>query len=505
MAGFPLTGVDPNDPIPGTLLEIRFAQGQGTGGGTSRDVLLFGNKLAAGSEATNTLGDAIADAADCIARFAQKSEIYQMYRKYVEIDKQATIYAIAIPEAGGATAASKTFTFANTATDTTTLVIECVGEQIEVTIANGDLIGTIATNVSNAINDQNDWPVSAAPVLGVVTVTSSNLGPRNDYIVDRIRMFFRKDVTTTVTLGALTSGTGEDDLTTALTLLSNKSFYYQVNPKHPTAGTTATDNGIGEHAAFITAQALPDTGIRNQMIFAQVSTIGTTTTVVTSVNNARAFCIWSENCKLPPCMMAAMFAAVKRKNEISHPAANLTNYGTGITDIFNVPAPASGGDQPTRTELRSALNNGITPIAFTPTGQSYLVRHITTRSLLGSANDYRVRSGHIPSALDYSGNDIQTNVDSVAQDWVADDPPEGAVPLQGVTTPGSVASMIKSRIDALVAFTGGPVLDPSFQQVMKDSVQTVRLTNGTSSRVELQAVKPNDKTHLLLLETSTGY
>lgn len=505
MSGFPLTGVDPNDPTPGTLTEIRFAQGQGTGGGTSRDVLLFGNKISAGSETTNTLGDAIADAADCIARFGQKSEIYQMYRKYVEIDKQANIYAIAIPEAGGATAASKTFTFANAATDTTTLVVECVGEQIEVTVTSGDAIGTIATNVANAISDQTDWPVTAAPVLGVVTVTSSNLGPRNDYIIDRIRMYFRKDVTTTVTLGALTSGTGEDDITTALTLLSNKSFYYQVNPKHPTAGTSATDNGIGEHAAFITSQALPDTGIRNQMIFAQVSSIGTTTTVVTSVNNARCFCLWSENCKLPPCMMAAMFAAVKRKNEISHPAANLTNYGLGVSDIFNIPAPASGGDQPTRSELRQALNNGITPVAYTTAGKSYIVRHVTTRSLLGSANDYRVRSGHIPSALDYAAIDIQTNVDSVAQEWVADDPPEGAVPLQGVTTPGTVASMIKSRIDALVAFTGGPVLDPSYQQTMKDSVQVVRLTNGTSARAELQAVKPNDKTQILLLETSTGY
>jgi phage tail sheath gpL-like len=510
MAGFPLTGVDPNDPRPMNHIEIRYAQGSGTGAGTERKVLLFGNKTSAGSESTNELNDEIADAADCITRFGRRSEIYQMFRKYVEIDPSASISAIAVPEGGGAAAASRTFTFATAATTTTTRIFECVGETFEMTITAGDTAITQAANAAAKFAEQLDWPVAAA-VGGVgnehiLTVTAANLGPRGDYILNRVRTYERVASGTTVTPSAVTSGTTDDDFTTALTQIEKREYYYQVNPKSGTSAATSTDNGLGEHAAFITSQALPGVGIRQQMIFGMVNTQANSTTLATSLNNARCFGIWSENCKLPPCMLAAMFAAVKRSKEIAHPAANLTNYGQGASDVFGVPAPLSSGDRPTTTEVRAALNNGVTPIDFTTTGQAYIVRHVTTRSLNGSANDYRVRSGHIVSALDYAAIALADDVNSIAQDWVTDDPPEGTPPLEGVTTPSIVAATLRQTIsDKLIRFPGGPVLDPSFEAQMLASVVVKRLVNGTSARLELQAVKPNDKTDMLLLQTDTGY
>lgn len=505
MAGFPLTGVDPNDPIPANHIEIRFAQGAGTGGGFDRQVLLLGNKTSAGTEAADTLGDPIADSADCIARFGRRSEVYQMFRKYVAIDPNVTISAIAVAEGGGATASSFTWTFVTSAALTTTLVVECVGESFEMTIKSGDAIGTIAANLAAKLTEQLDWPVTASAALGVVTVTAANLGPRGDYITNRMRAYFRLDPTTTITKSAITAGATDDDQTNALELIDKREFYYQVNPKSQTSGATATDNGLGEHAAFITSQALPGVGIRQQMVFGMVNTQANSTTLATSLNNPRCFGIWSENCKLPPCMLAAMFAAVKRSKEIAHPAANLTDYGKGASDVFAVPAPVASGDRPTTTEVRACLNNGVTPIGFTTTGQSYIVRHVTTRSLNGSANDYRVRSGHIVSALDYAAIAIAQDVDGSAQQFVTDDPPEGTPPLEGTTTPQIVAAIMREAINKLIRFTGGPVLDPSFQAQMLASVVVKRLTNGTSARAELQAVKPNDKTDTLLLQTDTGY
>lgn len=511
MAGYPLTGVDPNDPIPMNHIEIRWAQGAGTGSGTQRKVLLFGNKTSAGSEGTNELNDEIADSADCITRFGRRSEIYQEFRKYVAIDPSASISAIAVPEGGGAAAASRTFTFAaGAATGTTTLIFECVGETFEMTVTSGDTAVVQAANAQTKFAEQLDWPVTAAIGGGgsehILTVTAANLGPRGDYILNRVRAYYRVSVGTTVTAGAVSAGTTDDDFTTALGLIDKREFYYQVNPKSQTTSATATDNGLGEHAAFITSQALPGVGIRQQMIFGMVNTQANSTTLATSLNNPRCFGIWSENCKLPPCMLAAMFAAVKRSKEIAHPAANLTDYGKGASDIFAVPAPLASGDRPTTSEVRACLNNGVTPIDFTTTGQSFIVRHVTTRSLNGSANDYRTRSGHIPSALDYSALVLADDVNSIAQDWVADDPPEGTPPLEGVTTPSVVAATLRQAIsDKLIRFPGGPVLDPSFEAQMLASVAVVRLTNGTSSRVELQAVKPNDKTDLLCLQTDTGY
>lgn len=506
MAGFPLTGVDPNDPIPGIRVEVRFAQGQGTGGGQDRAVLFLGNKTSAGSESTNTLGDPIADDADAVARFGRKSELYQMYRKFTAINKVATIYAIAVPEDGSATAASCTLTVANAATGTTTLIVELVGETFELAIVSGDAANTIAANIKAKFDEQINWPVNATVSTNVVTVTAANLGPRGDFIIDRLRTQFRQNVATTVTKSATTVGTADDDLTTALGKIETKNFYYQLNPKAPTSSASATDNGVGEHAAFITSQALPAIGIRNQMIFATVGSASQATTVAVSLNNPRVKQVWAQTCKLPPCMVAAMFTAALHAKEIAHPAANMTDYGKGASDVFGIPAPFDAGDIPTAAELRSCLNNGVTPLSWTEAGTCYVVRHITTRSLLSTGiNDYRVRSGHIPSALDYAAIDISDAIRTTNQQWVADDPVEGQPPLEGVTTPTLQASIVRGRIDALVRFTGGPVLDPSVQQAMKDSVEVVRLTNGTSMQMRLEAVKPNDKTHILANQVDTGY
>jgi phage tail sheath gpL-like len=501
---FPLTGIDPNDPIPGDKIEIRFEQGKGSGAAQQRKVVILAQKHGDGSETDNTLGDFIADENDLNERFGEKSEVATMYRKYIEIDPSAEIYAIGV-SVGAGTASEVDFTFVNAATGSTTLVIEWAGDVVEVPIASGDAIGTIASNASAAINDKIEWPFSAAASLGVTTATvESPLGPRGDETLNGLRMFFRKSVATTVTKSALTSGTTDDDQTTALGLLATRDFYYQINCKSPTSGPTSTDNGVGEHAAQITSLALPAKGIRQQMFWGYVGQSSNVTTVATAVNNPRAQMVWAQGTSWTPAMVAAHFCAAVRSAQIVHPGARLTDYGFGASDVFRIPKPWLSADLPTESEIRSALNNGCTPINWTSSGQGFIVRQVTTRSLNGTANDYRVRSAHIVSALDYAAAFIADNVRTVAQPFVADDPPEGVAPLDSTTYPNQVAGEIRSSIDQLVLFAGGPVLDPSVLDAMKASVEVRRVTNGTSAKMSLEAVKHNDKSSFLILETSTG-
>lgn len=504
MAGFPLTGVDPNDPIPHNIIEIRFAQGQGTGAGNQRAVLLLGNKTSAGSEGTNELNEQVADADDMVARVGRRSELYQEYRTYVKTDPNAPIYFIAVPEGGGATAATRTNTFATTASATTTFRIGFVGEQTEFSIVSGDIADTIAANYVTAFNNMIDWPATAAAVGAVVTITCANLGPRGDQVLGTLTNKFIKPCSTTATLAAVSSGTTDDDFTTALGLLDKRPMYYQVNPKTTTSTVTATDNGIGEHAAFITAQALPSVGNRCEMIFALRGTNAQGITTATSVNNPRVFPIWSENSLMSPPMLAAQWAAIKRSGEIVQPGARLTGYGKGASDLFFLPPPFSSADRPTQAEVRAALNNGFTPVDFLDTGQAFVVRHVTSRSLNGSNNDYRVRSGHIVSALDFAADFIKDRVSSVAQPFIADTPPEGSAPIPFTTTPSEVAAEIRVAIELLTTQTSGPVLDPSVLAEMQASVQVVRLINGWSARMQLEAVKHNDKQETLIDEVSPG-
>ena len=206
-------------------------------------------------------------------------------------------------------------------------------------------------------------------------------------------------------------------------------------------------------------------------------------------------------------MVAAHCAAVAHFKRLSVVAARLTDYGLsarGVQEIFNVPKPWLSADLPTDSEIRSALINGATVINWTPTGQGYIVREITTRSLNGTANDYRARSGHIVPALDFAADYISERVAQVAQDFVADDLAEGILPVENTTTPLSVKGVVLAAIDDLVAFAGGPVLDPSVLDAMKNSVEVRRLTDGTSIKMRLEAAKHNDKTQYLILETSPG-
>lgn len=508
MAGFTLTGIDPNDPRPGQAIEIRLATGQGSGAVGTRKICLLAQKTSDGSETENAIDTLIADETDAVARFGSKSEMLSVYRKYVEIDPTAEIYGIAIPANGSGTASTVDFVFATAATAATTLVIEWAGQTTEVAVASGDATTTIAAAAEAAGDDMFEWPISFSVSSSTVTATVvSPIGPRGDFTLAGLRMYFKKNVTTTVTKGSVSSGTNDDDHTTALAVLATRNLYYQISSKSLTGTASSTDNGIGEHAAQITSTALPAVGIRQELHFGYVGQASNITSYATSVNNPRVKMWWAQGTSWTPAMVAAHCAAVAHFKRLSVVAARLTDYGLsarGVQEIFNVPKPWLSADLPTDSEIRSALNNGATVINWTPTGQGYIVREITTRSLNGTANDFRARSGHIVPALDFAADYISERVAQVAQDFVADDLAEGILPVENTTTPLSVKGVVLAAIDDLVAFEGGPVLDPSVLDAMKNSVEVRRLTNGTSIKMRLEAAKHNDKTQYLILETSPG-
>lgn len=508
MAGFALTGVDPNDPRPGTAIELRLAQGQGSGAVGQRKIVFLAQKTSDGSETENSLDTLIADEEDAIARFGSKSEMLTMYRKYCRIDPTAEIYGIAIPAHGSGTASTQDFVFANAATGATTLVIEWADESIEVPVASGDAAATIAAAAEAAIDDQYEWPISAGVSSATVTVTVvSPIGPRGDHTLNGLRMYFRKNVATTVTPGSISSGTNDDDHTNALAVLATRNLYYQVSSKTLTTTASSTDNGIGEHAAQISSLALPAKGIRQELHFGYVGQSSNVTSYATSLNNPRVKMWWAQGTSWTPAMVAAHCAAVAHFKRLAIPAAPLTWYGLsrrGVQEIFDIPKPWLVADLPTDAEIRSALNNGACVILWTQTGQGYIEREITTRSLNGTANDYRARSGHIVPCLDYAADYIADQKAALDQDFVASDPAEGTLPTENTTTPSAVRGSILTSIEDLVNNPGGPVLDPGVIDAMKASVEVRRLVDGTSAKMRLEAPKINDKSQFLILETSPG-
>jgi hypothetical protein len=337
-----------------------------------------------------------------------------------------------------------------------------------------------------------------------VTVTHIHKGPRGDYVIESVRTkWLQSPGTTTVTKGNVVAGTTPDDGANAFAQAIMGDQYYWVAPWSHTSATAtpASDDGQnGEAMLNITTQAMPANGKEKTLIFGASETVALTTAFAddSDMNNMRGFCFHAEDNDWPPCWIAAHLAAVVRSNQIAHPSANITGYGPSTSSVFLVADPFDKADRPTDTEIRTMLNAGVSPIAFSENGSPYLVRHITTRSYFTEGGtditDYRGREGHITSAIDFAWSIIKQRWNEQKQDFVADDPKDGQKPMPNTTTPGQVKAMIMNVIEDLagpgpLGQYNGPILAPDKVDMMKASVVASKTTGGISVQADLVAVE----------------
>jgi phage tail sheath gpL-like len=516
-----LTGLSPTRRTPGIVREFVFGAGISSGVSSDRPVLIFGNKTSAGSEATNTIGAPIASDEDCVLRFGRKSEARLLYRYFVSIDPNARIYIIAPPEAGGATAATIDITFAGgTATTATTGVVTILGQDVTFPIASGNTVTDVAASCVAAINafDDGSLPLTATNVAGVVTLTTANLGPRQDYVLARVRASIQAPtslVTTTVSVGSVISGTNEDDFSVAIATAALGEYTYQISPKFSTSTPTTTDNGVGEHIAMIREQALPVNGKSQMVTFGLVGTQAQSSSVATDVdaNSVYAFFFASKNSDWTPGMIAAHCSGVMRSQQMVDPAANLAGYANTTTTKFLCPVPYSKSDWWTPTEIEQLLKDGVCPIGARATGQAYIVRHITSRSLNDQGTkDYRASEGHITSVMFAIWDVLSTRYGEQKQGKVSDDPIPGAKPVPGVDTPNTLAALIRNIfVDASGPAPFGvyasPLLDPSpaVLQSSLDSILVTRRPGGLAATFNMYAVQHNLFSEFTLREASPAY
>lgn len=519
----PLTGIDPLDPTPSTRRELIFGAGLSSAG-TARDVVLFGNRTAVGTETLDTLGIPIADDTDARARFGLRSELYNMYRKYVAVDPNATVYGVAVTESGG-TAGSCTLTFATNASGSTTLEVAVTGTVLSIPIASGDTPTVVGAAVAAAINggDEGMLMCTAAAVAGVVTITTIHLGDRGTFVIGDagpvtrgIRARFLVTVAMTVVKAVVAPGATADDFTAAINSVANSEIYYQVSPIQLT-NPSETDNQLGEHMAMIRTQSLPING-KDQVLVA--GSIDTPTNAQTSATDAQMNSVFgnmfhSEGNDWTPGMIAAHNAAVMRSQQVKHPSANFAGYQNSDNTVYNIPDPFTIANRPTATEIRGMLNNGVSPIAFSSKGKAYLVRHITNRALGATAGgvtptDYRARSGHIPSAVHFAWALVRSKWESQKQPFVADDPKDGQLPTARTSTPSQAKGILLSVIAELTAskplgIYDGPILAPDKVDLMKKSIVVTKITAGISASVDFYAAEHNYKAESTVRETSAAY
>lgn len=482
-----LAGLAANDPIPNpAYVQIDFAQGDAGGDGSAYEALLIGNRTTAGSATVDTTvygPDSLVPVqseADVIAVMGAGSELHRMWRRFTKINKTTTVRMLAVTESAG-TAASATCVLATTATANGAVRTWVGDEFVDTSITSGDVIATIGANMVLAINSMTHWPVIASFVTATLTLTAKQKGPRGNDIRYQIAVI-GTGVGTTFSTGAtdtaLAGGATADSNVAALATILPDRYYYIVS-----AANDATQ--LGALTTQVNTQALATTGIRQRIFSAFTGTLANGNTLATGLNAARAEIVWQKSSDWTPAELAANQAAVMSLLEVKpNPRTNYCNFGQRASDqaFWVVPAQRDATARPTRADLFSALNNGMSPLGVVKkTGSTFLVNRITTRSLNGSQSDYRIRPAHKVTICDFFADDLGVVLTQrFGHMKMGDDVPQGTPPLgSDFVTPTRMRGAIIGMINT---YDANGLWQPGGAARMKASLDVLR---GSSPRTRM--------------------
>lgn len=479
-----LAGIAANDPTPNpAYIEVNFAQGDAGGDSSEYEILLIGNKLTAGVATVDTViygPDSLVPMqteGDVIALFGNGSELHRMWRRVNKINKTTTVRAIAMTESAG-TAASGTIVLTGPATGNGSIRVYVGDEFVDTSVQTGDAVDTIGAAIAANINAKTHWAVSATynSSTDTITISAKQKGPRGNAlryqvaIIGTIGTTFSGGATST----ALAGGATADDIAAVLsTILPDRYFYIAA------ASDDATQ--LGALVTQVNTQALAATGIRQGVFAGFTGTLGNAITLATGRNAARLEITWLKNADWTPAELAANAAAVYALLEVKpRPRTNFCNFGNRAADqaFWVVPAPRDATAHATALDIKSALNNGLCPIAVNRRGGSTrLVNRITSRSLNGSQPDYRIRPAHKRTICDFFADDLGALITQRFGDKkIGDDVPQGAPPLgSDFVTP----SRMKSAVIGLInVYDANGNWDPLGAARMKANLEVVRQSSN---------------------------
>lgn len=413
MASIVLTGLSSSNPQPGVYEQINFAVGPASGATKTYPAVILANFLPAGSATAATIygpdtNPPVQTETDVINTFGTGSEMHRMFLKWTAVNKSTALYMVGITQSGGAQA-SLTTTLSTVPTAAGTVTVYMNDESVQYSFASGDALATTIAGIVAQINNQTRWPITASAASPAFTVTANQAGPRGNYIQLQVAISPGTSMTTTNgTKTVLAGGTTADSNTNALAAILPSTFYYIVSAAEDASQFGAVNTQV-------LAQALPTIGIR-QRCFAgsTVAAVATVNTIATGINSPRAEIIWQQSSDWTPAELAASAAAIyallELPTSVGGPSRhNFSLFPASATDAASWLIPGTRARiGPTSANIQSALANGVTPIALYATGASYLVKRITTRSLNGAVNDYRIRDAHKVTISDFFGAQAAT-------------------------------------------------------------------------------------------------
>jgi phage tail sheath gpL-like len=234
--------------VPGVYVEMDPSQANAAQ--TIQRSLLIGQMLSTGN-ATPDIPLQVQNLPQINAAVGQGSILASMAANYVIGDDFGDLWILPLADLVGAAAATGTVTFAGAATLAGAVSLYIAGTRVAVPVNAGDAAAAVATATVAAIAAYPDLPVTAAAVGAVVTLTARNKGELGNGI--DLRLNYRgqlgNEVTPpglTVTLAAMTGGSGNPDIGTALASLSDQTYDFIVEPYTDSANLDAMETFLND-------------------------------------------------------------------------------------------------------------------------------------------------------------------------------------------------------------------------------------------------------------------
>ncbi|MFA6971638.1 MAG: phage tail sheath subtilisin-like domain-containing protein [Gallionella sp.] len=352
--------------VPGAFLEIDHTKAVRGLPSMPRKLLILGQRLTTGSVPAATL-TRITRPMDGVNYFGNGSMLAQMIPAALKVHPTADLYAMALDDNVAGVLATGTLTFGGTPTEAGTLNLYIGGTKVQVAIAASAASTAIATAVAAAINANAALPVTATVLASVVTVTARHKGEESNNIDLRLN-YYSGEFTPkgmTVAIVAMTGGTANPDVLTAIAAMSSGAFYTIVMPWNDTANITAIENELQGRWGGLDMRTGHCFGFKSGT-FAQLASFGT------ARNSAHDSFPGLNKSPSLPWLIAAQFAAAVERSGANDPAIPFRSLS--LPDVM---APAEA-DRFIDSERNLLLHDGISTIIFDPSGLAMVEQVVTT-------------------------------------------------------------------------------------------------------------------------------
>lgn len=213
--------------------------------GIHQKLLLIGQRLSGGKTSAGELVRVVS-VADANEKFGYGSMLARMVAAAKAANAYTEMWAVGLDDNGAGVAASGTLTFTGAATAAGTLALMVGGVRVRTAVAVGDAAAAVATAVAAAVNANTWLSVTAAAEAGVITFTARHKGEVGNSIDLRLNYYLGESTPAGLTteIAAMSGGSGNPEVQTALDALADIQFDYLAMPYTDAANLTAMENEL---------------------------------------------------------------------------------------------------------------------------------------------------------------------------------------------------------------------------------------------------------------------